>query len=165
MMFVGGVVLLFDRLLILFLPLESYGGGEFFVATRTLIGVKLLMRGAFQVWLNLFGSVAICCLWLLVGVADKTECCSRWDEVNSLCNCQKKDRTTWLHQNMPHGQCDTWRRNYHKCVHSTRAKGMHVIFWSKKSQVWQGRLSKLKTSSFGKIKTYRTECVVSQPFS
>jgi hypothetical protein len=41
MMFVGGVVLLFDGLLILFLLLEIYGA-EIFVPAQTLIGFKLL---------------------------------------------------------------------------------------------------------------------------
>ena len=42
MMFVGGVVLLFDGLLVLFLLLEIYGVGVF-APTGTLIGVKLLI--------------------------------------------------------------------------------------------------------------------------
>jgi len=42
MMFVGGVVLLFDGLLVLFLPKEIFGAGVF-VPTRTLIAVKLLI--------------------------------------------------------------------------------------------------------------------------
>ena len=41
MMFVGGVLELFDGLLVLFLPLEIYGAGVF-VPARTLIGINLL---------------------------------------------------------------------------------------------------------------------------
>ena len=40
MMFVGGVVLMFDGFLILFLPYDIYWAGVF-VPARTLIGVKL----------------------------------------------------------------------------------------------------------------------------
>ena len=48
MMFVGGVVLMLDGILVLFLLLETYGAGVFrsrpkvFVTTRTQIVVKLL---------------------------------------------------------------------------------------------------------------------------
>jgi hypothetical protein len=43
MMFVGGDVLLFDGLLVLFLPHSRKSTGrEFFIPAQTLIGVKLL---------------------------------------------------------------------------------------------------------------------------
>jgi hypothetical protein len=48
MMFVGGVVLLFGGLLVLFLPEEIYGAGVF-VPARTLIVVKLLTDICFNV--------------------------------------------------------------------------------------------------------------------
>ncbi len=41
MMFVGGVMLMFDGFLVLFIPYDIYGAGVF-VPARTLIGVKLL---------------------------------------------------------------------------------------------------------------------------
>ena len=42
MMFVGGVVLMFDRFLVLFYCTISTGW-EFFIPARTLMGVKLLI--------------------------------------------------------------------------------------------------------------------------
>jgi len=48
MMFVGGVVLMLDGFLVLFLPYEIYGAGVF-VPARILIGVKMLRTTSCQI--------------------------------------------------------------------------------------------------------------------